>query len=488
MECYPGQISEYIESLKASKTIGSHVVYSKILPSKPEIKRPLHRTKSSQIEEILNSLGIDSLYSHQARAIEAIQKGSHVVVATPTASGKTLIYNLPVIEKIIHRPESRSLYLFPLKALAQDQLRAFNEIAAFCETPKITAAIYDGDTSAWHRKKIREKPPNVIMTNPEMLHLSFLPHHEKWSDFFLNLDIVVIDEVHTYRGVMGSHMAQVFRRFRRICDQYGRKPTFIFSSATISNPSELSEALTGVQVLTESKSGAPQGQRHFVFLNPSGNPASAAILLLKAALYRQMRTIVYTQSRKLAELIALWAGSQRGTYAGKISAYRAGFLPEERRAIEKKLISGELLSVISTSALELGIDIGDLDLCLLVGYPGTIMSTWQRGGRVGRSGHDAAIILIAGEDALDQYFMSHPDEFFLRPPEAAMINPYNPDIVKRHLVCAAAELPLKIGDPYFSSAEVKQCLDMLEKTGDLLKDEDGKIYYLLSGRPIIKVN
>jgi DEAD/DEAH box helicase domain-containing protein len=477
MTQYSSQIDEYINSLKNSKTLGGNVVYSRILPPRTEILTPLKQLKSPKIKKLLKSLRISSLYSHQMRAIDMINSGKHVVVATPTASGKTLIYNIPVLDRILKKPETRALYLFPLKALAQDQLRAFEEITSHCDSLKINAAIYDGDTSDWHRRKIRENPPHVIMTNPEMLHLSFLPYHEKWREFFLNLDVVVVDEVHTYRGVMGSHMAQVFRRFRRVCDAYHRHPAFILSSATISNPSGLSEALTGLTVHTEANSGAPQGKRHFVFLNPSGSPSSAAILLLKAALHREMRTIVYTQSRKMSELIAIWAGSQKGKFSGKISAYRAGFLPEERRIIEKKLSSGELLSVVSTSALELGIDIGDLDLCLLVGYPGTVMSTWQRGGRVGRSGHDSAIILIAGEDALDQYFMRYPDEFFFRKPEAAVINPHNPDIVKKHLVCAAAELPLKIDDPYFSSPQMVQNLCDLEKNGDLLKNQNGDQFY-----------
>lgn len=470
-------IDEYVKSLLASKTLGSHVVYQKIISSKPEIKSSLKRMRSPFINIILNSLGIRSLYSHQLRAINAIREGRHIVIATPTASGKTMIYNLPAFEKMMRHAQSRALYIFPLKALAQDQLRTVEEIKAMCKFSQLTAAIYDGDTSDWQRRKIRENPPNIIMTNPEMLHLSFLPYHHKWKSFFLNLDMVVIDEVHTYRGVLGSHMAQIFRRFRRICDVYNRQPTFVFSSATISNPSELSHALSGLSVVTESKSGAPQGKRHFIFLNPAGSPANEAILLLKAALHRNMRTIVYTQSRKLTELISLWAGSQKGQFAGKISAYRAGFLPEERREIERKLMSGELKAVISTNALELGIDIGDLDLCILVGYPGTVMSTWQRGGRVGRSGHDSAILMIAGEDALDQYFMRNPEEFFLKSPEAAMINPENPHIAKQHLVCAASELPLKTDDLYFSSPKIKECLQDLENHGDLLKSENGDVYY-----------
>jgi len=379
---------EYIDSLLSSNRIGTQAVYHKVLPEEnpifSEIKTPLIK----KLRKNLETLGIKKLYSHQAQAIGLIRADNHVVVSTPTASGKTLIYNIPVLEKMMVSPDSKALYIFPLKALAQDQLAVFREMAFLCEPVKPTAEIYDGDTSAWHRKRIRAAAPGVIMTNPEMMHLSFLPYHEKWADFFSNLKIVVIDEVHTYRGVMGSHMAQVFRRFRRICSHYGASPTFIFSSATIFNPAQLATQLTGIRVETVSKSGAPKGKKHVVFIDPETGPAQTAILLLKAALPRGLRTIVYTQSRKLTELIAIWAGSRSGPYADRISAYRAGFLPEERRDIEAKLSSGELLAVIATSALELGIDIGDLDLCLLVGYPGSVIANLAEGRQGGakRSG------------------------------------------------------------------------------------------------------
>jgi DEAD/DEAH box helicase domain-containing protein len=323
----------------------------------------------------------------------------------------------------------------------------------------------------------------VILTNPEMIHLSFLAHHQKWERFFSHLSVVVIDEVHTYRGVLGSHMAQIFRRFRRICQHYGADPTYVFSSATIANPSNLTRDLTGLTVETEADSGAPQGWRYFMFLNPEQSASHAAILLLKAALHRELRTIIYTQSRKMTELIAVWAGSQKGKFAGRISAYRAGYLPEERREIERKLVSGELLAVVSTSALELGIDIGNLDLCILMGYPGTVMSTWQRGGRVGRSGHDSAIIMIAGEDALDQYFMRHPDMFFSRGPEAAVINPDNPIILKKHLTCAATELPLRRDELYVSRESVSTAVAELEKSGALLRSGDGSQWFSASASP-----
>lgn len=470
-------IDEYIKALLSSKRMRHQVVYHEKRDHKPPDFVSDPNAYTPAVKDILASLGINALYMHQHNAIANIRNRRHVVVSTPTASGKTLIYNLPVMERILANPDSRALYLFPLKALAQDQLRTFEAMAATVSGVRPTAAIYDGDTSDWHRRKIRGNPPNVILTNPEMLHLALLPYHDKWAPFFSNLETVVVDEVHTYRGVMGSHMAQIFKRFRRVCEAYGSHPTFAFSSATIANPAELCESLVDLPITTESESGAAQGGRHLVFLNPDDSPASAAIMLLKAALHRGLRTIVYTQSRKMAELISVWAGSQSGQFAGKISAYRAGFLPEQRRNIEEKLVSGELLAVISTSALELGIDIGDLDLCLLVGYPGSIMSTWQRGGRVGRSGGDSAVVLIAGEDALDQYIMRHPSAFFGKGPESAVINPYNPDIVKKHLLCAATELPLGVNEDWLRAASVRRAVEKLESGGQLLKSAEGERYF-----------
>ncbi len=481
-------IKEYIQSLIASKRLGDQVVHHMVIPVHPPSLSKPGKPWPEQIKYIIKSAGIHDLYQHQADAVDLIRSGRHLVVATPTASGKTLIYNLPVLENVFKNPGSKALYIFPLKALAQDQMRTFKEMTETDGQIKPTIEIYDGDTTAWHRKRIREAPPNILLTNPEMIHLSLLAHHRKWADFFSGLDMVVVDEVHTYRGIMGSHMAQVFRRLRRICSFYGADPTFIFCSATVSNPSQLAQQLTGLTVKTITKSGAPMGAKHIVFMNPVQGPAQTAILLLKAALHRGLRTIVYTQSRKLTELIAIWAGSQSGAFADRISAYRAGFLPEERREIEARLAKGELLAVISTSALELGIDIGDLDLCLLVGYPGSVVATWQRGGRVGRSGQDSAMILIAGEDALDQYFMRHPKEFIKREPEAAVVNPYNPDILSKHLVCAAAELPLKPDEQFMANETVKKTALNLEFNGKLLRSQDGKEIYSNRRAPHRHVN
>ena len=470
-------ISEYLQSLMNSERLGARVVFQTVLPKTPALWSEAITRYSPEIQQALRAVGISRLYLHQGRAIDQIRSGRNVIVATPTASGKSMIYNLPVLERFQTHASSKNLYIFPLKALAQDQLRAFEQMAVhFGENPP-TAAIYDGDTSAYRRKRIREAPPNVILTNPEMLHLSILAHHRKWEHFFENLQTVVVDEVHAYRGVMGSHLSQIFRRFHRICRHYGVSPTFVFSSATVADPARLARQLTGQSAIAITESGAPRGKRYLVFVNPETGPAQAAILLLKAALYRGLRTIVYTRSRKLTELITLWAAEQSGDFSGRISAYRAGFLPEERRDIEARLSRGDLLAVISTSALELGIDIGDLDLCILVGYPGSMVSTWQRGGRVGRSGQDSALILIAGEDALDQFFMRNPGDFMNRPPESAVVNPYNPQIVARHLECAAAELPLIAGEPMITDEKISEIVTDLETTGKLLRSADGKFLY-----------
>ncbi|WP_235896515.1 DEAD/DEAH box helicase [Oceanidesulfovibrio marinus] len=469
-----GSVDEYVDALKSSPRLGSQVVYHRILSGRePEFAQPV-RPWPRAVENLLAARSIPALYAHQVHATDLIRAGRHVVVATPTASGKTLVYNLPVLERFLHDPDARALYMFPLKALAQDQLKAFNELtSSWPESARPRAAIYDGDVSDYARRKIRENPPHALLTNPEMLHLALLPYHEKWSTFLAGLSFVVVDEVHTYRGVMGSHMAQVFRRLNRVAARFGASPTFIFCSATVANPGELAQSLTGHEVATITESGAPQGKRHFVFLDPLEGAAHAAIMLLKSALARNLRTIVYCQSRKLTELVSLWAQDKAGPYKDRISAYRAGFLPEERREIEARMTSGELLAVISTSALELGIDIGALDLCILVGYPGTIMSTLQRGGRVGRSLKESAVVLVAQEDALDQYFMRHPEDFFERPPESAVLNPYNEVLLARHLDCAAAELPLTEGEPWLQVPEVRQVAAAMEAEGRLLRSKEG---------------
>jgi len=502
-------VGEYITALLASEKLGPQVTCHRIFAAVEPRYAPTRLPWPAAISRVLELRGIAGLYSHQALATDHIRAGHSVVAATPTASGKSLIYNLPVLDRYLRDRDARALYLFPLKALAQDQLGAFNALVeSWPSEARPTAALYDGDTSDHFRRKIRRNPPTVLISNPEMLHLGILPHHEQWAEFLAGLSHVVVDEAHTYRGVFGAHMAQVFRRLNRIAGRYGARPVYVLCTATVGNPGELAAALTGTASPADTstaqagadaailqsaarmpaapvvidQSGAPQGPRHFVFLNPEQSAATAAIDLLKAALARNLRTIVYCRSRRMTELISLWAG-QSGTFAEHISAYRAGFLPEERRSIEARMASGDLLAVVSTSALELGIDIGGLDVCILVGYPGTVMATLQRGGRVGRAQQESAVIVVAGEDALDQYFARNPEDFFTRPPEKAVVNPDNEVILTRHLECAAAEMPLTPGDAMLASPAARAAARALHAKGLLLQSADGTQLLAARKRP-----
>ena len=473
-----GTIEEYIAALKASPIFGPQVVHHEELPPHPSSFADPATALPGKLQTAISRFGVDRLYSHQAQAIDVVRQGRDVIVATPTASGKSLIYNIPVFETIMQAPGSRALYLFPLKALAQDQLKAVDKLAAgLPQSDRPAAVICDGDTSDYMRRKIRDHLPDILITNPDMLHLSMLGYHDRWTGLWESLTHIIIDEVHSYRGVFGSHMAWVLRRLQRICAYYGSRPRFILSSATIGNPAKLAGDLLDREVEVITNTGAPRGGKHFVFFNPFDSASYAASQMLEAALKRGLRTIVYTQSRKMTELISIWTQQRLGDLKDKLTAYRAGFLPEERREIEQKLSSGELYGVISTSALELGIDIGELDLCILVGYPGTIMATWQRGGRVGRRQRDSLIVMIAQEDALDQHYMRNPLDFFERDVESAVLNPGNTEIMKRHLACTAAERYLAAGEPLLANRAVRECVRELEAEGLLLRGADGESWY-----------
>ncbi|MEE4137632.1 MAG: DEAD/DEAH box helicase [Desulforhopalus sp.] len=479
-------VSEYLTALHTSDRYGPQVVARRrILPSAScysEDFPPL----DPALRQGLQSLGINRLFSHQHQAISEILAGKNVVVATPTASGKSLIYNLPVVNELYTATPGHALYIFPLKALARDQMAALLRLGAGLDPQpqqrqQPLAALFDGDIPARERKKITSRPPTALITNPEMLHLALLPYHHNWAGFFASLRYVVIDEVHSYRGVFGSHMSWVIRRLQRIAAHYGARPTFVLLSATIGNPGELAEMLLGEEVSVITESGAPQAEKELVLLNPWNGAAHAAGQLLEAAMKRGLRTIVYTKSRKMTELIHLWSAPRLGGLANRLSAYRAGFLPEERREIEEKLFSGELLGVVSTSALELGIDIGDLDICILVGYPGSILATMQRAGRVGRGRRHSATVLIGGEDALDQYFMRTPEDFFTRTPESAVLNHFNPAIVDQHLRCAAAENVLIENEKILKNVTIRERVDILSKKGSLLETASGGTW-LAAGR------
>ncbi len=473
-------ISEYLTALNNSTKFGPQVVCHKSFPAIHSRIPEKRLSFSENIRECLLDAGVEKLYSHQQESYTCLGNKENVIVATPTASGKSMIYNIPLLEELEKNPRTHALYLFPLKALAQDQLKTLEQLASapfFKERYQEMGAIYDGDTSPYRRRKIRDQPPPVLMTNPDMLHLSLLPYHDRWAHFFRYLKFIVIDEVHTYRGIFGSHMAWVIARLQRIVEKYGATPRYILLSATIGNPRELGETLLQRPVTMIDKTGASQSKKHILFLNPWDSAAYTASQLLEAALKRGLRTIVYTQSRKMTELITMWTRPRLGNMAERLSSYRAGFLPEERREVEKKLNEGVLLGVISTSALELGIDIGDLDLCILVGYPGSIMATWQRGGRVGRGEKESAVILIAQEDALDQYFMRNPDDFFQRDVESAVLNPENETISEQHLHCAAAEIPLSIEETLLTRLSVRDAVERLSQKAILLQAASGKEWF-----------
>jgi len=469
---------QFIEDLKRNRYYAPQVVCHQPFPPQTARLSKLEKSLPPVLAQIVHRSGIADLYSHQAEAIDRIRQGRNVVIATPTASGKTLTYNLPVIESLLAHPESKALYIFPLKALEQDQLKALREFALPLKGQvDFSAAIYDGDTSSYRRKKIRESIPPVLITNPDMVHLSLLPFHGQWETLFRNLRFIIIDELHTYKGIFGSHLAQVLRRLERVCEFYGSKPQIIACSATIANPRNFAEKLSGLPFEAVEESGAPRSGRHFVFLNPTASPYTLAAKLFLDCIDGGFRTLAFTQARKITELLHAWILKDRPELRGRVSSYRAGFLPEERREIEAKLVSGELLGVVSTSALELGIDIGGLDVCILVGYPGTIAATWQRGGRVGRADRESLVALIAQPDALDQYFMRNPQDFFGRGFESAVVDPDNSVIVSKHLVCASAEIPLRSEESIFPVQKYLPLMDQLVAEGDLLRSASGKEWF-----------
>ena len=395
--------------------------------------------------------GIQKLYSHQADTLAHADGGRNVVVVTPTASGKTLCYNLPVLNRLIADPAARAMYLFPTKALAEDQLQEFQG-AIDAMGSELRAFTYDGDTPQDARRAIRERA-NVVLTNPDMLHAGILPHHTKWAKAFENLRYVVIDELHYYRGVFGSHLANVLRRLKRICEFYGSSPQFICCSATIANPKELAEALTGLPFELVGQNGAPSGEKFVVFYNPPVVNRALGIRrsylnetrrIAGELLDRGQQTLVFANSRLATEILLTYL---KDDHAG-VRGYRGGYLPKERREIERKLRDGDIRAVVSTSALELGIDIGSLDAVVMAGYPGTIASTWQRAGRAGRRQTSALAVLVASSAPLDQYIIEHPEYFFERPPEHALINPDNLEILINHVKCAAFELPIRDGEKF----------------------------------------
>jgi DEAD/DEAH box helicase domain-containing protein len=479
-------IATYLDFLQRH-VLGNAIVHHETIPARPAqyVTDPL--CLPPVVPHILRAAAIPALYTHQAEGIAQVLAGRHVAIATPTASGKTLMYNVPVLATLLAQQPAHALYIFPLKALEQDQ---YDELRGLLHRlgAGLTVDIYDGDTAAQRRKQLRARPPHVLLTTPDMLHAGILAFHEAWAAFFARLKYIVIDELHTYSGIFGTHVLHLFRRLNRICALYGSQPVYITSSATIGNPAQLAGQLVNRPFHTVLDNGAPAAARHFVFLNPAESPNTLAANLLRLSVLRQYRTIVFTRARVITELITRWAVHDHPDLRRLISSYRAGYLPEERRQIEHALNSGELLGVVSTSALELGIDIGGLDVCILVGYPGSIVSTWQRAGRVGRAGQASLILLIASKDALDQFFMQHPQHFFGRAVEDAVVDPANLYILKSHLACAANEVPLTRHEPEYALPDWQTAIDQLVQEGALLQSATGDVWYAARQRPQRLVN
>lgn len=455
------------------------ITHWETLPPRPATFAPLPPALDPRLAAALRARGIQALYRHQAQAVEVALRGENPVVVTPTASGKTLCYNLPVLHAIFSEPGARALYLFPTKALAQDQHHELVEFIAATGAP-IRAEVYDGDTPAAARRAIRAGA-DVVLTNPDMLHTGILPHHTRWLSLWTNLRYIVLDEVHQYRGLFGSHLANLLRRLRRIARFYGNDPQVIACSATIANPGELVTRLIDAPVTVIAENGAPQAQKEFIFYNPPlfdealGLRRSALLEVRRIAaqlLQDHVQTIVFARSRLTTEVLLTYLredGRRLGLTESRVRGYRGGYLPKERREIERGLREGEVQAVVSTNALELGIDIGQLEACVICGYPGTIASTWQQAGRAGRRAGASAVVLVGSSDPLDQFILNHPDWFFGASPEHALINPDNLEILVKHLTCAAFELPFKAGEGFGSVSPqiVAEILAFLQSEGVL---------------------
>lgn len=469
-------ITQYLERFRSNPETARNITYWHTEPAKEAVYAPFPAWLDGRVAQALHKRGISQLYSHQAEALERVHEGEDVVVVTPTASGKTLCYNLPVLNAICRDDTTRALYLFPTKALAADQVSELYEMITEAGVD-VKTYTYDGDTPPAARQAVRQAG-HIVVTNPDMLHSGIMPHHTKWVKLFENLKFIVIDEVHTYRGVFGSHMANVMRRLLRLCDFYGSHPRIICCSATIANPLELAQNICGRTMELVDNNGAPTGEKHFIFYNPPvvnemlGIRKSAVLEARKIAtdlIVNHISTITFARSRVAVEVLLSYlkelVRTQLGT-SDMVRGYRGGYLPTERRAIEKGLRDGSVLGVVSTNALELGIDIGTLDVCVLCGYPGNIASTWQQSGRSGRRKGVSATILVANSSPLNQFIIQHPTYFFNQPPEYGIINADNLYILLSHIKCAAYELPFVDGEEY-GGRPIMEILSFLEQQGVL---------------------
>jgi len=470
-------LSEVLASFRQDPTFMRCVTAWERIPARPARVAPWPTELDPRLIAAAREGGVEQPYTHQAQAVGAALAGAHVVLSTSTASGKTLAYNLPVLHTLLNDPAACALYLFPTKALAHDQIAVLGELVGALQSP-IAVRPYDGDIPSSHRPLIRREA-RLLVTNPDMLHAGILPHHTRWVRLLTNLRYVVLDEIHAYRGVFGSHVANLLRRLRRVCRFYGSDPRFICASATIANPDELAERLIEAPVTLVHDDGAPQGEKRFVFYNPPlvdsqlGIRRSAALAAKDVAarfLQADVQTIVFARARLTTEVLLGYLRDSVASAGGDpqaVQGYRGGYLPSERRAIERGLRGGELRGVVATNALELGVDIGQLSACVMAGYPGTIASTWQQAGRAGRRAGLSVAVLVASPLPLDQYMVTHPRYFFGRPVEHALLDPDNLAILASHLACAAFELPFEPGEPFGNFSDAGAVLDVLAEEGTL---------------------
>ncbi|MRX70946.1 DEAD/DEAH box helicase [Bacillus lacus] len=488
-------LGDIIHFLQNDQLTKKQIVHWHTIDEKPAISNPFPNYVDERLRSALERRGITELYTHQEASLQAAEEGKSFVAVTPTASGKTLCYNLPVLQKVIEEENSRALYIFPTKALAQDQKSELNEIIAEMGMG-INSYTYDGDTSPAIRQRVR-KAGHIVITNPDMLHSAILPHHTKWVSLFENLKYIVIDELHIYRGVFGSHVANVLRRLLRICKFYGSSPQFICTSATIANPLQLAEELTGKEMTLINNNGAPSGRKHFLFYNPPVvneplNIRKSATLevrdLAGRFLSNNIQTIVFARSRVRVEIILTYLQELIKKKLGpkSIRGYRGGYLPNQRREIEKGLRSGEIMGVVSTNALELGVDIGQLQVCIMTGYPGTIASAWQQAGRAGRRQGESLVVMVASSSPLDQFIIQHPQYFFNQNPETAVLNPDNLIVLIDHIKCAAFELPFSRSES-FGGVELQEVLEFLADER-VLHENNGKFYWMNDAFPAHNVS
>ncbi len=486
-------IDQLAATLKHDTAFMENVTAWKTIPAREGQTADFPAALDARLKTVLTKRGITKLYTHQASAWEAAAAGKDYVVVTPTASGKTLCYNLPVLSAILKDQDSRALYLFPTKALALDQAGSLYELIEAMDVD-VKAYTYDGDTQAAARKAIRQAG-HIVVTNPDMMHANILPHHTKWVKLFENLKYIVIDEIHMYRGVFGSHLANVLRRLMRLCEFYGSKPKFILCSATIANPAELGEILTGRHIEKIDNNGAPVGEKHFVFYNPPVVNKQLGIrkgalnetrALAQKLLHNDIPTIVFAKSRIQVEVLTR-ALKTSGKNGDAVRGYRGGYLPSERQRIQRQLRAGEIKLVVSTNALELGVDIGSLTACVLCGYPGTIASTWQQAGRAGRRNETALTIMVASSAPIDQYIVNHPEYFLSQSPEHALLHPDNLYILLSHVKCAAYELPFEDGEQFGNVKNTAQFLDFLTE-GGILRHVGSRYHWSAEEFPASEIN